>query len=279
MMTTGNEARDLYGTRPLTAGHPDIESRELAAQAAAFAADADVTVDDIIACVGRAVTLDDTQKTAAVVGCGPLPGTVKRLGELGWRCVGIEPVADFAASARDYLGEPEAIREGSAEHLPVDDGSQRLVIMENVLEHVDSPARALAEAFRALAPGGVAYVSTTNRLAVSNGEFTLRFFQWLPRLVKESYIHHHLHFEPALARYTSRPAVHWFTYAGLCDLGRTAGFYRFYSKLDLLASTDAAIRKSRLRGAVLDRARLHPWLRSIALTQKGGSIFMVKRPR
>lgn len=213
-----------------------------------------------------------------MIGCGPLPQSVRRLAELGWDSIGVEPVGEFVTSARSYLGQAEAVVQGSAECLPMEDGSQSLVLMESVIEHVDSPSHALNEAYRALAPGGVLYVGTTNRLAVANGEFIVPFFQWFPKLVKESYIHQHLHFQPSLARYTSRPAVHWFSYADLCSIGRAAGFYRFYSKLDLMSASDYAIRRSWLRKTALDRIRYNPWLRSLALTQKGGTIFMLKRP-
>lgn len=278
------EARCLYSTRPLAAGHPDIAARALATKNRRnllLSHDSSVyheTIDDVLAYMRRAVDMSSSPKRMAVVGCGPLPRSVKRLGELGWECVGIEPVSNFVSQARDYLGRPEAVLEGSAENLPLQDESQAFLIMQSVLEHVDSPSRALNEAYRVLAPGGVLYADTTNRLSITNGEYTVRFFQWLPKLVKESYIHQHLHFDPALARYTSRPAVHWFSYADLCSLGRMAGFYCFYSKLDLMRSTDPIFQRSRLRKIALDRVRYNPWLRSIALTQlAGGTIFMLKR--
>lgn len=278
------EVRCLYSTRPLSAGHPDIEARELATKIGEGYGDSHdssvyyETIDDVLAYMRRAVDMSSSPKRVAVVGCGPLPRSVKRLGELGWECVGIEPVSNFVSQARDYLGRPEAVLEGSAENLPLQDESQAFLIMQSVLEHVDSPSRALNEAYRVLAPGGVLYAQTTNRLNITNGEYTVRFFQWLPKLVRESYIHQHLHFDPALARYTSRPAVHWFSYADLCSLGRMAGFYCFYSRLDLMRSTDAIFQRSRLRKIALDRVRYNPWLRSIALTQRGGgTIFMLKR--
>lgn len=236
------------------------------------------TVDDILTYIGRAVDISTSKKHAVVVGCGPLPYSVKRFGELGWVCVGIEPIRSMVLRAREYVGQPEAIMEGSAESLPLQDESQTLVIMQSVMEHVDSPSRALNEAFRVLQPGGVLYIHTTNRLAIKNGEYTLPLFQWLPKLVKEAYIHQHLHFNPSLARFTSRPAVHWFCYADLCELGRMAGFYRFYSKLDLMKSTDPIFQRSLWRKIAIDHVRYNPWLRSIALTQlAGSSIFMLKR--
>jgi SAM-dependent methyltransferase len=282
MSISDRDARAIYAGRPFAQGHPDIEAHELRAKAAlrdAHPDEASQPVDSILACLGRAVSLTESGRRAVVVGCGPFPTTVERLRELGWDCVGVEPVPELASSARGFLGGgPTTVLEGSAEELPMESDSQSLVMMESVLEHVDSPLKALDEAYRVLEPGGALYVCTTNRLRLTNAEYTVRWFHWLPKLVKESYIHQHLHFEPALARYTSRPAVHWFTYADLCELGRTAGFYRFYSWLDLLDAHDATIQHRRLRGAALSRVRLNPWLRSIALTQRGGTVFMLKRP-
>ena len=278
MLRLGREARRIYANRPLASGHPDIAERELPVKTEGCSGDVDEAIDDVLSCVCRAVDAHAGGQRAAVIGCGPLPGSVRLLGEHGWTCVGVEPVEAFVLNARDYLGKPQAVLQGSAEDLPLEDESQDLLIMESVLEHVDSPLFALNEAYRVLTPGGLLYVCTTNRWAVTNGEYTVRFFQWLPKLVKESYIHQHLHFAPELARYTSRPAVHWFSYADLCGLGRNAGFYRFYSKVDLMSGSDTAIRRSRIRACALDRVRYNPWLRSLVLTQKGGNIFMLKRP-
>ena len=55
-------------------------------------------------------------------------------------------------------------------------------------------------------------MATTNRYRFSptgsNDEFRVRFFNWFPRIVKESYVFQHLHFDPTLANYSPRPAVH-----------------------------------------------------------------------
>ena len=278
MPTTDSDEPSLYHNRPLAAGHPDIQSHELAAKLQQPANCSSERTEDILTYVGRAVDLSKCARRAAVVGCGPTPMRVQRLAEFGWDCVGVEPVREFVICGRRHLSNGEAVRLGSAEDLPLPNQSCDLILLESVLEHVDSPVHALSEAYRVLAPGGVLYVTTTNRLSISNNEYTVPLFQWFPKTVKESYIHQHLHFKPSLARYTSRPAVHWFTYADLCALGRDAGFYRFYSKIDLMHKDDPAVRKSRLRIAAIKHMRRNPWLRSIALTQKGGSILMLKRP-
>jgi hypothetical protein len=60
-------------------------------------------------------------------------------------------------------------------------------------------------------------------------------------------------------------------------LGRAAGFGYFYSLLDLVGPDSPWVAGSRLRRLLLERVRYHPWLRALALTQAGASIFMVKR--
>jgi hypothetical protein len=99
----------------------------------------------------------------------------------------------------------------------------------------------------------------------------------MPGVVKEAFVHHHLHFDPTLANYTPRPAYHWFSYPDLCKIGRDAGFYQFYSKIDLIAADDPALTRRGLRAKLLNTFRYNPWLRSIALAQFGDSIFMLKR--
>jgi hypothetical protein len=89
-------------------------------------------------------------------------------------------------------------------------------------------------------------------------------------------VHHHLHFDPRLANYSLRPAVHWFTYASLCGLGRDVGFSRFYSIVDLVTPFDDTIASSAFRRSVLRMVQQRPLLRAFALTQIGSTIVMVK---
>lgn len=154
--------------------------------------------------------------------------------------------------------------------------------MESVLEHVDSPPKALAESYRALAPGGILFICTSNRwkfrLSGRNSEYRVPFFNWFPDVIKESYVFQQLHYNPKHANYSVRPAVHWFSYSQLCKLGRNAGFAQFYSLLDLVEPDNPIVSKSRLRRFLLNRVRYNPWLRGLALTQTGSiSIFMLKR--
>jgi ubiquinone/menaquinone biosynthesis C-methylase UbiE len=164
--------------------------------------------------------------------------------------------------------------------MAVSDASQDVVLCESILEHVESPRLSLTEIYRVLKPGGVVWITTTNRWNFSptgrTGEFTTRFFNWFPPLLQEAYVHHHLHYDPRLANYSLRPAVHWFTYASLCRLGRDVGFSRFYSIVDLVTTSDATIASSAFRRSVLRMLQRRPILRALALTQVGQTIVMVK---
>ena len=276
------EIHKLYLNRKLAKGYPNLD--KLAVET--FTATQEQTVDNsstlegYLRCFSRLVELSE-YKNVLVLGCGPKPQTVKFLMSKGYNAVGVEPVSSFACSARDFLGSQENIVEGVAENIPLPSNSQNIIFCESVLEHVESPMQSLNEMFRVLAPGGIAYIVTSNRYRFSlkgyNGEFNIKFFNWFPDILKESFVFHHLHYNPSLANYSLRPAVHWYSYADLCQLGRYAGFAQFYSPLDLLDLDDPAIAKSKARRFLLNKLKFNPWLRALALRQIGGTIIMLKR--
>ena len=128
---------------------------------------------------------------------------------------------------------------------------------------------------------GLAFIITTNRFMFAPSgacaEFNVRFYNWLPPLVKECYVHQHLHYEPQLANYTPRPAVHWFTFNSLCALGRAAGFAQFYSNVDLVRPEDPSVRSNAVKRRLVPLVRRNPWVRALVLTQVGGMVIMRKR--
>lgn len=237
-------------------------------------------VERLLVMLNRLVDLQPP-KEVVVVGCGPRPRLVQLLADRAYHVVGVEPVPSFVAAAAAFLNSPEVVREGSAEALPLPAASQDLVLCESVLEHVDSPRVALDEMYRVLRPEGIAYITTTNRLKLSltgdAGEFNVRFFNWLPGGVKESYVFSHLHHDPTLANFSLRPAVHWFTFTELCRLGRDSGFAQFYSPVDLVVTSDPSVSRKWWRRVILRRLQRSPWLRALALTQVGHAIAMLKR--
>lgn len=271
----------LYLNRKYTDGYPDLEQLGTQWFSGSQPGLHDRNIESIIRCVSRMVNLERGPRTVCEVGCGPAPHNLAWLRERGFDAIGVEPIRAYVESARARLGDAQAVLPGSAEEIPLAAGSQRILLSESVLEHVESPRKAIAEAYRVLAPGGVLYIYTTNRWRFSvtgeNGEFRIPFFNWLPDILKESYVHQQLHYRPEIANFTPRPAVHWFSFVELCKLGRDAGFAQFYSPLDLADRSDSYVRRGRLRGPLLDVVRRSPALRAMALLQFGSAIFMWKR--
>lgn len=274
---------NLYSNRKLAQGYPNLDklaSEKFTAIQEEKTPYRSLAIERQWGYLGRLIELNKC-KNVLVLGCGPRPETVKVLMQKGYNVVGVEPVSTFASSAREYIDSQEEIVEGTAESIPLSNNSQDVIFCESVLEHVDSPGKSLDEMFRILAPGGIAYIVTTNRYRFSirgdNGEFNVGYFNWFPDILKECFVFHHLHYEPTLANYTERPAVHWYSYADLCKLGRQAGFAQFYSLLDLLEVDDPSISKSKVRKFILNKLKFNPWLRALALTQIGGTIIMLKR--
>jgi SAM-dependent methyltransferase len=272
----------IYANRALTHGFPELErlspkkkntlSRDVEQERFGFSK-LSTYLERLIGSYGG--------KRILVLGCGPLPYVAKAFAEAGCAVTAVDPVADFVRSAAEYLAKDANVMEGVAERIPLPDASQDIVLFPAVLEHVDSVPASLNDIFRVLAPGGLLYLTTTNRFRFSfsgnNGEYRVPFYNWFPRIVKEGYIHSHLHYRPELANFSARPAVHWFSFAELCALGRDAGFSRFYSHVDLMRPEDSWINESALRRKLLRSVQRNAWLRALALLQVGGTIFMHKR--
>jgi SAM-dependent methyltransferase len=278
---TAPSTEALYRRRRLAQGYPSLDQLAFERFCAVVEEHGDETsrIETLLSRLDNLVDLSQL-RNVVVIGCGPKPQPIRLLRERNHNVVGVEPVPSFVEAARDYLGSAESVLEGAAEAIPLPDCSQQVVFCYSVLEHVVSPSKSLNEMFRVLAPGGIAVITTTNKFRISlgghNGEYRVRFFNWLPDLVKECFVFQHLHYTPALANYSELPAVHWFSYASLCALGRQAGFARFYSVLDLMDQNEPAIRKSKLRKWLLNRLKFNPWLRALALTQRGDTIIMLK---
>lgn len=239
------------------------------------------SVGDIIGCIDLIINTENIGSDVTVIGCGPAPDTVKELVSHGYTVLGVEPVAEAVKQANEFLGDRGGgVVKGTAEAVPLESHSQTFVLMENVLEHVDSVVLSLEEAYRILKPGGILFIRTTNRSRFSftgvNWEFTTRFYNWFPRIVKESYVFKQLHYKPELARYSPRPAVHWFTFPELCKQGRNVGFARFYSPYDLLYLTRES-EKSKMSFKFSHWCRVQPWVRAAMVSQMNGDIFMWKR--
>jgi 2-polyprenyl-6-hydroxyphenyl methylase/3-demethylubiquinone-9 3-methyltransferase len=103
------------------------------------------------------------------VGCGG--GYLsEEFAKLGFEVTGVDPAEESLECARHHAeqaGLPIAYVPGSGERLPFGDASFDIVLCCDVLEHVDSPGRVLAEIARVLRPDGIFFYDTVNRTLAS----------------------------------------------------------------------------------------------------------------
>jgi 2-polyprenyl-6-hydroxyphenyl methylase/3-demethylubiquinone-9 3-methyltransferase len=105
----------------------------------------------------------------------------------------------------------------AAQALPFASAEFDVVLMPELLEHVADWERCLLEATRMLRPGGILYLSTTNRLCPRQQEFELPMFSWYPAWIKRWCTKKALTTRPEWVNHTRFPAVNWFTYFELRD--------------------------------------------------------------
>ena len=82
---------------------------------------------------------------------------IELFGRNARHAIGIDRSSDMLRLARtklDAAGIPSSLRQGDMYALPLDDGSADTIIIHQVLHYAHSPAEAVAEAARVLAPGG-----------------------------------------------------------------------------------------------------------------------------
>ncbi|WP_338018746.1 class I SAM-dependent methyltransferase [Ectothiorhodospira variabilis] len=155
----------------------------------------------------------------ADIGCNA--GTQSRVwAELGHRVYGVdinEELVRLAHARITEAGLEGAFHIASATSLPFADASMDVCIAPELLEHVADWRRCLEEFARILRPGGVLYISTTNRLCPVQHEYDLPLYSWYPASLKRRYEHLAVTTRPEIANYATYPAVNWFTYYQLRD--------------------------------------------------------------
>lgn len=88
----------------------------------------------------------------------------------GASCLVVDAALLEILRAPDRVGEDSVV--GTADRLPVADGSVDVVFSSNMLEHVRGPSDVLGEMVRVLRPGGLLVVSYTNWLSPWGGHET-----------------------------------------------------------------------------------------------------------
>ena len=101
---------------------------------------------------------------------------------------------------------------GSAEQLPWESESIDVCLVPELLEHVQNWGKCLDEFGRILSPGGVLFLSTTNRLCPKQQEFELPLYSWYPGRIKRYCERLAVTSKPHWVQHAEYPAIHWFDY-------------------------------------------------------------------
>ena len=163
--------------------------------------------------------VDPVVYEVADIGCGT--GTQARL----WADLGHQVHAIDVNSALVDIGRRRASNDGakiqfdvgSATELPYPNLSMDVVLLPELLEHVADWQGCLNEAIRILKPGGVLYLSTTNRLCPIQDEFNLPLYSWYPAPLKRHFERLAITTRPQIANYCKYPAVNWFSFYSLAE--------------------------------------------------------------
>jgi len=168
------------------------------------------------------------------VGCGA--GTFSILwAESGQRVAGVDinqPLLELGRKRAAEAGQRIDFRVGSATALPFPDAAFDICCAPELLEHVEDWQRCLDEFTRVLRPGGLLYLTTTNRLCPRQEEFNLPLYSWYPKMLQRHFVRLASTTRPELANYAKYPAYHWFTYYGLRRALERRGF-RCLDRFDL----------------------------------------------
>jgi len=177
-----------------------------------------------------------SQLSVLDIGCGA--GTQCLLwASAGHRVSGVDinaPLVDLARQRATEAGLTVDFRTGSATDLPFESESMDVCLMPELLEHVPDWQACVLESVRTLRPGGILYLSTTNRLCPIQQEFRLPLYSWYPAFLKRHYVKLATTTRPELVNHARYPAVHWFTYYELSGFLMATGLQCFdrFSMLD-----------------------------------------------
>jgi SAM-dependent methyltransferase len=191
----------------------------------------------------------------------------------GIRCEGIEH-NPFCIELAKGLGRRNGfdldIQEANVESLPLPPDTYDLIVAMSVLEHVADYRRALTAVHRGLKPGGVFFLTSTNKFSFRSGEYPLPLYGWLPYRLRRAI--RVLNQGPRIVD-SAGIDFNQFTYFGLRrDLLR-AGFTDVYDKFDFLEPDDVA-RRTPLRLLAANLLRIIPPLRLPARVVDSGTCFI-----
>ena len=174
------------------------------------------------------------------IGCGTGAWSVHWV-SLGSKVTGVDFDAEFVARARqrENLADCAVFRGivADATKLPDDIGEFDVVALNCLLEHVPDWRAVIREAVRALAPGGVLLLHTTNRYNPFQGEVNhFPFYPWIPARMRDRILAWIMKHRRDLVNYTDFPAVNWFSSPQLSKVLQDLGL-EVYDRLDLMRPT------------------------------------------
>lgn len=196
----------------------------------------------------------------ADIGCGA--GTQCRIwAAAGDRVFGLdvnEALVRLGSARAAEAGLNITFKVGSATSIPWPAASVDVCIAPELLEHVADWESCLREFDRILRPGGVLYLTTTNKLCPKQQEFDLPLYSWYPGFMKRRYERLAVTTRPELASYATYPAVNWFSFYSLRRYLEPLG----YQCLDRFDTMDVG--NNPLKRRVLSVIRNVPGARFIA---------------
>ena len=121
----------------------------------------------------------------------------------------------------------------------------------SLLEHVPAWESVVSESARALRPGGLFVVYTTNRACPLQAEVNhFPFYSWLPDPVQRRVLAWIMEHRRDLVNWTDFPAINWFTFPRMRQAFEAVGLEPL-DRLDLLArSGRGGLRRDLARAAV-----------------------------
>lgn len=144
-----------------------------------------------------------------------------------------EPLVDIARRRSRETGLDIDFRVGTATDLPWETASMDICLLPELLEHVPEWEAVLDEACRLLRPGGMLYLSTSNRLCPVQEEFDLPLYSWYPARLKRRCVQLALTTRREWVAHAEYPAVNWFAPHQLAVALKQRGFTA-YDRFDII---------------------------------------------
>lgn len=179
------------------------------------------------------------------------PQMIRYSREFGSR-YGIEPDTEVV-NAEEEFGESE----------------YDIIISTSTLEHIEYWEESLINIYRALKPGGLLLLHTTNKLNIRSGEHPLPFYSWLPNPIRYRIM------VMTHGNGTMRLGVDFnqFTHGSLRSALQRTGFTRIYDIFDVLQPNSMANHK-KWKELAIRLGKSNTILRRIGLALMSGTFFI-----